>query len=759
MKKKLVLLQKTVKRNLFPSLKLFIAFCMVFACSFQYPDFGIRVFAEGYDNGLRFVTAKEYQYAYGIPVLTASEETEEVVVLDNPVILPETTAAEENTTEGRVVYFQRMPVLPGLAQRYVKDYYAIDWLNGERSFTVIMRKRSRDGFLYPVKGIFPEVESIKTILEQDRDFLPRIWQFDQNDRRLLDDSELIWTSSDEEVIGIEDGLPVLRSTGVALLHGTKDEYSLEIAVEVCDTPETEGFDTVSDEPYYIACGEDEESFIVFKDTVLWPMAEAKHNKDTVTVPGNRIYQFGSYYYYAEEDFEVNWKDAVGSVSAYSDHLIRLSQGLPIHPEANLSSLVSGALYAKDGTCWIYTGYNPESAVLPDESDSDWINLSDSLETISNYDPGADTGPESDAAFYFESQYNPYPGTISSNCTYAVWALANQALGVRLPNWGDAGNWYRRAGISGYQTGQTPAPMSIIVWDHHVGFVTAVSEDGTMIYIKEGNFSKTYHEGWWPVAPSRHGQKLYGFIYLTDDTGAAFNAQTVVVSEGFEGTEEEFLKVLAELNLEPGTRSEAYSDAVKAGDILSYVTGELPVGSVVDYTVSLGEEIAEVVIDSDVENKLVGKSKQDLLLWLSENELAPGTETVVESEQEDGTVLAITKGTYEEGDRVNYTVAKKKEPVLPDSPDLPEEEPAVSPDTDPVPSSDPTEEPAAPTSDTVPQETPESEPETTPEPSPESTPETTPEPSVSAESTESSEQKESNSEEPVTEGEGNGEGSN
>ena len=33
--------------------------------------------------------------------------------------------------------------------------------------------------------------------------------------------------------------------------------------------------------------------------------------------------------------------------------------------------------------------------------------------------GANTGPGSDALSYPDMMYNPYPGTINSNCTYAV----------------------------------------------------------------------------------------------------------------------------------------------------------------------------------------------------------------------------------------------------------------------------------------------------------------------------------------------------
>ena len=72
-------------------------------------------------------------------------------------------------------------------------------------------------------------------------------------------------------------------------------------------------------------------------------------------------------------------------------------------------------------------------------------------------------------------------------------MANQAVGARLPAWGDALNWFRRAQISGYPTGDTPKANSIQVLNGHVAYVSEVSEDGTMMYIKEGNIQRAYRE--------------------------------------------------------------------------------------------------------------------------------------------------------------------------------------------------------------------------------------------------------------------------
>jgi hypothetical protein len=255
-------------------------------------------------------------------------------------------------------------------------------------------------------------------------------------------------------------------------------------------------------------------------------------------------------------------------------------------------------------------------------------------------------------------------------------------------------------------------------------VTAVNEDGTMIYIKEGNFNGRYHEGWWPVASSRHGQKLYGYIYLTDNHGTPILPDTVEVTEGFNDTEEAFLELLEELGLEPGERKEVYSEDVEEGNIVSYTTGELPIGSVIDYTVSLGPK-PEIIIDSEVLKKLVGLTREELLEWLEENGLKAGKETVEESEQEDGIVIRAAAGTYKEGDEVDYTVSKKKAAATPEPSDTPQ------PSETPVAAEEP-EASAEPAPSQTPEITPEPEPSQTPESTAEAEPSQTPESTAEAE---------------------------
>ena len=106
--------------------------------------------------------------------------------------------------------------------------------------------------------------------------------------------------------------------------------------------------------------------------------------------------------------------------------------------------------------------------------------------------------------------NPYSGGWG-NCTWGAWQLAHDIAGVSLPSWGNAGTWLWSAQSSGYATGSEPRANSIVVMSNHVAFVTGVS--GDQIYVKEGNFAGSYHEGWCPGYGSVYGQAIIGYIYL------------------------------------------------------------------------------------------------------------------------------------------------------------------------------------------------------------------------------------------------------
>ena len=88
-------------------------------------------------------------------------------------------------------------------------------------------------------------------------------------------------------------------------------------------------------------------------------------------------------------------------------------------------------------------------------------------------------------FYAVAASNPYGqwqtigGITTIRCTYYAWQQAYDNLGVALPQWGNAINWYNNAKLDGYSTGTTPKAKSIAVWSTangygHVGYVVSVS---------------------------------------------------------------------------------------------------------------------------------------------------------------------------------------------------------------------------------------------------------------------------------------------
>lgn len=120
----------------------------------------------------------------------------------------------------------------------------------------------------------------------------------------------------------------------------------------------------------------------------------------------------------------------------------------------------------------------------------------------------------------EGGNNPYNGGWS-NCTWAAWQLVYESTGIELPSLGNAGEWAYNAASMGYTVSGIPSANTIVVWSGHVGYVTAVSEDGQSVYIKEGNFGGSYHEGWFPAYGPRTGQALIGYIYLGGEAPATY----------------------------------------------------------------------------------------------------------------------------------------------------------------------------------------------------------------------------------------------
>lgn len=135
--------------------------------------------------------------------------------------------------------------------------------------------------------------------------------------------------------------------------------------------------------------------------------------------------------------------------------------------------------------------------------------------------------------------NPYPeqanmhGPNAGNCTYRAWQEAYERLGVQMPKWGDAKDWYTGAKNSGqyevipWVPGNYVPSNSIAVWGAsvgegfgHVAFVASADENGFTLI--EGNFSPTGPEGpyysrweqYWEYHSRSAG--LLGFIVLQEE---------------------------------------------------------------------------------------------------------------------------------------------------------------------------------------------------------------------------------------------------
>ena len=134
--------------------------------------------------------------------------------------------------------------------------------------------------------------------------------------------------------------------------------------------------------------------------------------------------------------------------------------------------------------------------------------------------------------------NPYPSTQNVDgdayyeipCTRFAWQQAYDNLGIALPAWGNAVNWFSNAQAAGYSTGSIPKANSIAVWSGdtygHVAYVTAVS-GGNTFTVNEGGRTDLDHTSSHGVAygyrltnavgqsrPYDPGKTLLGFIYLT-----------------------------------------------------------------------------------------------------------------------------------------------------------------------------------------------------------------------------------------------------
>ena len=120
-------------------------------------------------------------------------------------------------------------------------------------------------------------------------------------------------------------------------------------------------------------------------------------------------------------------------------------------------------------------------------------------------------------FVYAEAINPYPGGYY-NCTWTAWQLTYDKLGIAMPNFGNAGNWYSRAASLGYWVDQNPSDNCVVVWTGHVGYVDEYDPATNMMFVEQGGMqigSGGYWAGWMNVGRSLGGQELYGFIHFYD----------------------------------------------------------------------------------------------------------------------------------------------------------------------------------------------------------------------------------------------------
>lgn len=138
--------------------------------------------------------------------------------------------------------------------------------------------------------------------------------------------------------------------------------------------------------------------------------------------------------------------------------------------------------------------------------------------------------------------NPYPATQDVDedgyyevpCTRFAWQQVYDNLGVALPAWENAVNWWQAAKNAGYETGNVPKAGSIAVWSGdyygHVAYVTSGS--GNTFTVNEGGrtdkdntdshgvvYGYTLTNAVGASRPYDSGKTLLGFIYINKKSEA------------------------------------------------------------------------------------------------------------------------------------------------------------------------------------------------------------------------------------------------
>ena len=162
--------------------------------------------------------------------------------------------------------------------------------------------------------------------------------------------------------------------------------------------------------------------------------------------------------------------------------------------------------------------------------------------------------------------NPYPttqdvdgdGNYEIPCTYFAWQQVYENLGIALPAWGNAVNWWQSAMNAGYAVGSEPRAGAIAVWSGdtfgHVAYV--VSGSGNTFVVNEGGRTDLDHTSSHGVVygyeitnavggarPWDSGKKLLGFIYPVAEPPS--NPQIALGQYWFDLADNVYVKVSAD----------------------------------------------------------------------------------------------------------------------------------------------------------------------------------------------------------------------
>lgn len=212
--------------------------------------------------------------------------------------------------------------------------------------------------------------------------------------------------------------------------------------------------------------------------------------------------------------------------------------------------------------------------------------------------------------------NPYPrtqtfnGVVSTPCTRVAWQEAYDRLGIALPGWGNAVDWYRNAANAGYQVGSEAKPNSIAVYSGfqgygHVAFVVSVSDETIHVVENRGDGEGKREGDRSKGIGSGEASDLYliGFIYITEPktAGSSSNSTTTTTKKSnnsnlksltIEGVDLEFAKdnYFYTLNVPYETSSITISGKTDSS--------KAKVDGLKDYELNVGENIITIIVTAE-----------------------------------------------------------------------------------------------------------------------------------------------------------------